>query len=66
MNLTTQLNQKRQHLGISQANLAEMTGLSLPTVQRFFAEEDNNVSLETTCKIAEALGFTIGIKEIAD
>lgn len=61
--IITQLNHRREHLGISQSRLAEMVGVSLPTIQRFFSEQGANVSIETASRIAEALGMTLTPKE---
>lgn len=63
-NIVRQLNQRREHLGISQNRLAEMTGVSLPTVQRFFSDQGANVSIETASNIAQALGMALAPKEI--
>ena len=62
-NIVQKLNLRREHLGISQSILADMTGVSLPTIQRFFSEDAGNVSFETACKIAEILGCTLDTNE---
>ncbi len=65
-NMVHKINQRREHLGISQTRLAEMTGISLPTIQRFFSDNGAKVSLETASKIAEVLGLNLTPKEIID
>lgn len=57
------LNHKRQQLGISHARLAEMSGVSLLTVQRFFSQENENISFATICKMADVLGVDIVARE---
>jgi predicted transcriptional regulator len=57
------LNHKREALGISHARLAEMTGVSLLTVQRFFAQGNDNISFATICKMADALGIDLMAQE---
>jgi len=66
ISVVQKLNLRREHLGISQSNLAEMTGVSLPTIQRFFSEDGGTVSFETACKIAEVLGCSLDANEVVN
>lgn len=58
MNLQEVIKQRRKRLGISQQDLAEMSGISLPTVkdiERGLA----NPSLSTISKLLDVLGMEI-------
>lgn len=57
------LNRRRENLGISQARLAKMVGVSLPTMQRFFSGQARDVRFETIAKVAEVLGMSMGLQE---
>jgi predicted transcriptional regulator len=61
-----QMRAARALLGIDQRTLAEMSGVSLPTIQRMEAS-DGNVRgvVETLTKVVEALN-TAGIELIGD
>ena len=61
--IATYLDKRCKHLGISQARLAELTGVSLSTVQRFFAGQASNISFDTVRRMAEALGTHLEIRE---
>lgn len=65
-NIVQTLNQRREYLGISQPQLAAMTDVSLPTIQRFFSDKGANVSYETVSKIAHVLGIALTSKPIMD
>lgn len=59
MKTPAQIRAGRHLAGLSQADIAEATGLSLPTIKR--AESDRNVSVssdavEAICKAVEAAG----------
>jgi predicted transcriptional regulator len=61
-----QIRAARGLLGIDQKELAEMSGVSLPTIQRMEASEGNvRSTVETLTKVVEALQ-TAGIELIAD
>ena len=57
------LDKRSKQLGISQSRLAELVGVSLSTIQRFFAGHAANISFETVRKIAEILGVRLDIYE---
>lgn len=61
-----QMRAARALLGIDQRQLAEMAGLSVPTIQRMEASEGNvRGVIETLTKLIEALGRA-GIELIGD
>jgi DNA-binding XRE family transcriptional regulator len=57
------MSHRRDRLGISQACLARMVGLSTQTVRRFFAGHHGAASFETACKLAHVLGLSITVEE---
>jgi len=63
-NLIKYYNQRREQLGMSQTRLAELSGVSLPTLQRFFSEHSANVTLDTISKIAQVLGLSLTTEEV--
>lgn len=58
MNLTDTLKERRMRLQISQADLAEMAGVSLATVKDI-ERGKGNPSLQTTEKLLDVLGLEI-------
>jgi len=62
-NIANFLEKRREHLGISQARLAELAEVSLPTVQRFLSGNAMNISFDTVRRIANVLGTDIRIQE---
>ncbi|MEI7668619.1 MAG: helix-turn-helix transcriptional regulator [Pseudomonadota bacterium] len=64
--IVRQFNQRREQLGISQSRLAELSGISLPTVQRFFSDNSSNISMETVYKMAKILGLNLIAEEVMD
>jgi transcriptional regulator with XRE-family HTH domain len=61
-----QMRAARALLGIDQRQLAEMSGVSLPTIQRMEASEGNvRGVVDTLTKVVEALGAA-GIELIGD
>jgi len=57
--LAGQLEDRRARLGISKADLARISGVSLPTVQRLLAGKEKRPGLGTVAKIAAALGVEV-------
>lgn len=55
----TELESRRQELGLSQSVLAERCGVSLPTVQRILAGQGEAASLKNITAIARALGMEL-------
>lgn len=61
--LIATLNARRKELDISQERLARMIGVSLPTVQRVFAQSpQHKVSLNTLENMATAMGMTLQVR----
>lgn len=57
-----QIEERRKSLGISQADLAEMSGVSLRTVSAI--ENDSaNPSIEVLSRILSSLGLVISLQE---
>ncbi len=50
---------RARELGLTQREIARMTGLSLPTIKRVFSGKHAPASLSTLRKIAATLGLTI-------
>lgn len=61
MNLTTSISARRKTLGISQNDLAEMSGVSLATIKNI-ERGKGNPSFETVEKILAVLGMEILLK----
>ncbi|WP_405333278.1 helix-turn-helix transcriptional regulator [Fibrobacter sp.] len=57
-----QIAQRRKYFNISQADLAEMAGVSLRTVSAI-ENESANPSISILSKILEILGFVITLQE---
>ena len=62
INLGKQIVNKRKQLNISQADLAEMSGVSLRTVNAI-ENGDANPSIEVLSKVLEPLGLVITLQE---
>jgi transcriptional regulator with XRE-family HTH domain len=60
-----QIRAARQLTGVSQANLAEATGLSVPTIKRAESERDVVISSESIAAIRKALEKA-GVEFIAE
>jgi y4mF family transcriptional regulator len=60
--LGKQIAQKRQELNISQADLAEMSGISLRTINSI-ENGHANLSINKLSKILEPLGLVITLQE---
>ena len=54
------LNERRRQLGISLADVARLSGVSLPTVQRILGDKDHGTTLPNLVAIAEAIGLGLG------
>ena len=61
MNLATSISARRKNLGISQNDLAEMSGVSLATIKNI-ERGKGNPSFETVEKILAVLGMEILLK----
>lgn len=62
MNIGKQIESRRKSLGISQADLAELSGVSLRTVSAI--ENDSaNPSIEVLSKVLDVLGLAISLQE---
>ena len=61
-NLGEQIAQRRKYLNISQADLAEMAGVSLRTVSAI-ENGSANPSISILSKILEIIGFVITLQE---
>ena len=61
-NLGKQIDNKRKQLNISQADLAEMSGVSLRTVNAI-ENGDANPSVDVLSKVLEPLGLVITLQE---
>lgn len=61
MNLATSISARRKTLGISQNDLAEMSGVSLATIKNI-ERGKGNPSFETVEKILAVLGMEILLK----
>ena len=61
MNLATSISARRKNLGISQNDLAEMSGVSLATIKNI-ERGKGNPSFETVEKILAVLGMAILLK----
>jgi transcriptional regulator with XRE-family HTH domain len=63
---------RRQELGLSQAALAERSGVSLPTVHRILSGHGTSASVENILAIAQELGMDVeavprmGVQEILE
>ncbi len=51
------LNERCRQLGMSHADVARLSGVSLPTVQRILGKEYHDATLSNLLRIAEALGL---------
>ncbi|MEA5403228.1 helix-turn-helix domain-containing protein [Arcicella sp. DC2W] len=58
MNLSQELKQRREQLGITQEYLAELAGVGLRTIKAFESGKANP-RLETLNKLAEVLGMEL-------
>lgn len=61
-NLGKQIASRRKQLNISQADLAEMTGVSLRTLSAI-ENGDANPSIDVLSKVLEPLGLVITLQE---
>lgn len=62
MTMGKQIEERRKSLGVSQADLAEMSGVSLRTVSAI--ENDSaNPSIEVLSRILSSLGLVISLQE---
>ena len=50
----------RESKGISQTELAEMSGVARATIWKLETGEDEITTTKTLCRIAEALGVSVG------
>lgn len=60
MNIPTiiqKMEMRRKNLGISHRYLAQVTGISVPTVQRIFSGKSSSTSFETVVSLASVLGM---------
>ena len=64
MNLATSISARRKTLGISQNDLAEMSGVSLATIKNI-ERGKGNPSFETVEKILAVLGMEILLKVLS-
>lgn len=58
-NLFETLEARRRELGLSQAALAKLSGVSLPTVHRILAGHGSGASFENVLLIAQTLGMNL-------
>ena len=56
------LNKRRRRLGMSRADVARLSGVSVPTVQRILGKQDHDATLSNLLAIAEALGLGLDIR----
>ena len=61
-NIGKQLSERRKKLGLSQQDLAEISGVSLRTINAI-ENDASNPSIEVVSKIAEPLGLVISLTE---
>ena len=61
-NIGKQLSERRKKLGLSQQDLAEISGVSLRTINSI-ENDASNPSIEVVSKIAEPLGLVISLTE---
>ena len=64
--LQIDLNDRRKRLGMSCANVAERSGVSLPTVQRIMAGRCDGVAFANVFKVAEAVGVSVELSITTD
>lgn len=55
------LQARRQALGMSYADLARLSGVSLATVNRFFGSPSPKTALDTVLRLADVLGLRIQV-----
>ena len=61
-NIGKQLSERRKKLGLSQQDLAEISGVSLRTINAI-ENDASNPSIDVVSKIAEPLGLVISLTE---
>ena len=62
--ITTQLELRRQDLGMTCASLARRTGLGLRTVQRVLSGAESDAQFSTVAKLANALGMIMRFESV--
>ena len=65
-NIINKLNLRREHLGISQKRLSEMTGIPLSVIHKLFSGRKANISNEMFSKITRTLGLSLSLEETTD
>lgn len=64
--LAHRLNQRREDLGMSCAVLAQVTGLSLRTVQRVLSGDEHDPGIRTVTALAQAMGISLELRDEVD
>jgi len=62
--ILSHIEQRREELGLSKADLARLVGSRPESVRRLLAARSSNPTLFTVTKLASVLGMRIGIKTI--
>lgn len=53
---------RREQLGMSDYDIARLSGVSQPTIYRFLSGQNQNISAANLIRIAETLGFHVGVE----